>query len=69
MRVEPYQEFLAEREELLRHKWLMSEKKGKDIGFERALVDWAKRHRSDWRQKRNLALNVEAGQSRSNGKG
>ena len=26
-----YQEFLAEREEILRHKWIESEKKGKDI--------------------------------------
>jgi len=35
-----YQEFLAEREEILRHKWLESERLGYDIGFERALLDW-----------------------------
>ena len=35
-----YQEFLAERDEILRHKWLESEKTGTDIGFERALLDW-----------------------------
>ena len=29
-----YKEFLAEREEILRHKWIESEKAGKDIGFE-----------------------------------
>ena len=34
-----YQEFLAEREEILKHKWIESEKEGKDIGFERALLD------------------------------
>ena len=28
-----YKEFLAEREEILRHKWLESEKAGQDIGF------------------------------------
>jgi hypothetical protein len=28
-----YREFLAEREEILRHKWLESEKVGRDIGF------------------------------------
>ncbi|HSH09749.1 MAG TPA: DUF4032 domain-containing protein, partial [Oceanipulchritudo sp.] len=39
-----YKEFLAEREEILRHKWLESEKAGKDIGFERALLDWIRKH-------------------------
>jgi hypothetical protein len=47
-----YQEFLAEREEILRHKWIESEKKGKDIGFERALLDWIRKHRENWRQTR-----------------
>lgn len=44
-----YREFLAEREEILRHKWIESEKVGHDIGFERALLDWVMRHRSGWR--------------------
>ena len=44
-----YQEFLAEREEILRHKWLESERLGHDIGFERALLDWIRKHREDWR--------------------
>ena len=35
-----YAEFRAEREEILRHKWIESEKAGRDIGFERALIDW-----------------------------
>lgn len=47
-----YQEFLAERDEILRHKWLESEKVGYDIGFERALVDWMVKHRPAWRQRR-----------------
>jgi len=47
-----YQEFLAEREELLKHKWLESERLGEDIGFERALLDWVRYHRDDWRAKR-----------------
>ncbi|MFV0415789.1 MAG: hypothetical protein ACK5NG_05425 [Chthoniobacterales bacterium] len=47
-----YREFLAEREEILRHKWIESEKAGQDIGFERALLDWAVRYRSDWRRNR-----------------
>lgn len=47
-----YREFLAEREEILRHKWLESEKVGFDIGFERALLDWIVKHRSNWRRSR-----------------
>ncbi len=47
-----YKEFLAEREEILCHKWIESEKAGYDIGFERALLDWIVRHRSAWREKR-----------------
>jgi hypothetical protein len=47
-----YREFLAEREQILRHKWLESEKAGYDIGFERALLDWIVKHRSEWRQRR-----------------
>ena len=46
-----YQRYLAERDEILRHKWLESEKEGHDIGFERALVDWVLNHRSKWRKK------------------
>ena len=38
-----YREFLRE-EEILRHKWIESEKAGHDIGFERALLDWVMRH-------------------------
>jgi hypothetical protein len=34
-----YREFQAEREEILRHKWIESEKAGYDIGFEQALTD------------------------------
>ena len=47
-----YREFLAEREEIMRHKWLESEKAGADIGFEEALTDWRGNHRSQWRKRR-----------------
>ena len=47
-----YREFQAEREEILRHKWLESEKAGYDIGFEKALMDWVVKHRTKWRQAR-----------------
>ena len=47
-----YQEFLAEREEILKHKWIESERLGHDIGFERALLDWIRKHRDGWRAAR-----------------
>lgn len=46
-----YQEFLEERGQILRHKWLESEKEGHDIGFERALLEWVIDHRAEWRKK------------------
>ncbi|MEI6076111.1 MAG: DUF4032 domain-containing protein [Verrucomicrobiota bacterium] len=53
-----YREFQAEREEILRHKWIESEKAGQDIGFERALTDWIINHRAAWRKSRqSLASN------------
>lgn len=45
-----YQEFLAEREEILKHKWIESEKAGRDVGFEWALTDWIIKHRPKWRK-------------------
>ena len=50
-----YREFQAEREEILRHKWIESEKAGRDIGFEQALTDWIIKHRSNWRKNRQSA--------------
>ncbi len=52
-----YREFQAEREEILKHKWIESEKAGRDIGFERALTDWIIKHRSKWRKARQAASN------------
>jgi len=52
-----YREFQAEREEILRHKWIESEKAGRDIGFERALTDWILKHRSKWQKTRQTVLN------------
>ena len=34
-----FREIVAEREEIMRHKWIESEKAGRDIGFEQALVN------------------------------
>lgn len=51
-----FREFSAEREEILRHKWLESEKVGHDIGFERAFLDWIVRHKTAWRLHRASAV-------------
>jgi len=45
-----YREYQAEREEILRHKWIESEKAGHDVGFEQALTNWVINHRSGWRK-------------------
>lgn len=55
-----YKEFLAEREEILRHKWIESEKAGQDIGFERALLDWIVKYRSAWRSDRSRQSRTES---------
>ena len=45
-----YRESQAVHEEILRHKWYESEKKGHDIGFDLAQVDWIIKYRSQWRK-------------------
>jgi len=55
-----YREFLAEREEILKHKWIESEKVGHDIGFEKALLDWIIKHRSEWRSDRHKGVAPQA---------
>ena len=47
-----YCEFMAEREEILKHKWVESEKAGQDIGFECALASWVIHHCAHWRKAR-----------------
>ena len=54
-----YREFLLEREEILRHKWYLSEQAGTDVGFEKALLDWIVKHRAEWRSQREKALAKE----------
>jgi hypothetical protein len=53
-----YRECKSELEEVLRHKWLESEKAGCDVGFDWALFDWCIRHRRGWRagRRRNACL-------------
>lgn len=61
-----YREFQAEREEIMKHKWIESEKAGHDIGFEMALTDWIVRHRARWRRTRQQQV-VAGGNGNGNG--
>ena len=47
-----YQEFLAERDEIHRHKWLESERAGLDVGMDAAVISWVVHHRAQWRKAR-----------------
>lgn len=49
-----YKEFLAQREEILKHKWYESEKAGQDVGFGRALVNWTLNFKTKWIKDRRL---------------
>jgi hypothetical protein len=35
-----YKKYMEEREHILKNKWYMSERAGKDVGYEKALLDW-----------------------------
>jgi hypothetical protein len=47
-----YQEFLAEREEILRHKWFLGQRDGREFSWEEALLDWVGTRRSAWKKER-----------------
>lgn len=48
-----YRDFQDERKAILHHKWLESEKAGKDIGVEAAILDWVRNHRAQWQASRS----------------
>jgi len=49
-----YKEFMAQREEIMKHKWYESERAGKDIGFSQALIDWTIKFKNKWLKEKNL---------------
>lgn len=54
-RKELYDDFVAERAEILNHQRALSQKAGVEIGFEQAMQDWTEKHRAQWysRRKKN----------------
>jgi hypothetical protein len=59
MKMRLYQAFCAQRAEILRHKWIESEKAGRDIGFDVALIDWTLHHHPAWRRAYLARLKAE----------
>jgi hypothetical protein len=55
-----YQKFMELKNEIEKHKWIESEKNGRDIGFEKALLDWIIKYRSNWRTGRSKSMRVES---------
>lgn len=35
-----YKHYKEQRDHILKNKWYMSEREGRDVGYERALLDW-----------------------------
>ena len=56
-----YNQILAERAEILKHKQRLSEEAGRDIGFEQALQDWMVKHRTAWLEQRRREQNAAKG--------
>jgi len=59
MKTRLYMVFCAEKTEILRHKWIESEKAGCDIGFDAAFIDWMVHHRAAWRRTYIASLETE----------
>ena len=43
-----YVRLKEEENEIEKHKWYESEKAGKDVGWDWAMIDWIFRHKSRW---------------------
>ncbi|MDP8264531.1 MAG: DUF4032 domain-containing protein [Candidatus Aceula lacicola] len=55
----PLEELLKDKrvvEEIQRHQWFESEKKGRDIGFNAAAKDWHKRFAQEWLKYHDLEI-------------
>ena len=49
-----YKLFLEEKEEIQRHKWVLSERKGCDVGYDAALFSFRKKPRGKLRQSSSI---------------
>jgi len=51
-----YQNYENQLHEILKHKWIESEKAGHDIGFNCALIDWLMKYGREWRLNCNKSV-------------
>jgi hypothetical protein len=47
-----YKESLAQKEEVMKHKWYESERAGRDVGFAYAIIDWTIKFKNKWIENR-----------------
>ena len=57
-------QYTAMMEEVKRHKWIESQKAGRDVGLEWAIVDWDVKHRVTWVKQWQAQAQAQAGQSK-----
>lgn len=51
------QEMTAQWSEIQKHKWIESERAGRDLG-DHAVIDWIRKHAADWRRRRRECLSM-----------
>jgi len=44
-----YKQYCMQKEQILEYKWIESEKKGKDIGMEKAWLQWEAKYYRKWK--------------------
>lgn len=49
-----YKEFLAQKEEIMKHKWYESERAGHDVGWAQAVIDWTIKFKTKWFKERTI---------------
>lgn len=50
-----YKVFKEMEKEIQKHKWIESEKAGRDVGISYAVIDWTLKHKTNWFLKKKTA--------------
>lgn len=48
-----FKKYREEKKQIEENKWYLSEKAGRDVGWEKALLDWMLYHKKDYLKKKN----------------
>jgi hypothetical protein len=54
-----YKKSMAIKDEIMKHKWLESEKVGYDVGFNLAMIDWVCKHKAAWEKQHKASALLE----------